>query len=289
MAFSDWGPFEKLVDDLAPACAGATSFESFDSTVRGGRADLVDGEYGYDALISRLTDAGDYAGVDVLFEHLRLVALAVPAERYDMGQEWAGLWISADHQGARVCAGERFATLAEWAPLPFGDGEQQATGTAPTEQQLDEATGRWRRYAEQDDEYEYHHTADDVWERSRDGLWHRFHDGAGRWLAYDEPSRTWLDGDQWRPFEQVGTAATAPAATPGTAPEVTPDAEPSDDPSAGDVVVTAMATEFETVVAGVRDMGITQDELSDDEIFELFGQRAGQLLAEQVPDMGKQG
>lgn len=277
MAFSDWGPFEKLVDELAPTCAGATSFESFDSAVRGGRADLVDGEYGYDALLSRLTDAGDYVGVDVLFEHLRLVALAVPAERYDMGQEWAGLWISADHQGARVCAGERFASLAEWAPLPFDGGEQRATEADPTEQQLDEATGRWRRFAEQDNEYEYHHTADDVWERTRDGLWHRFHDGVGRWLAYDEPSRAWLDGDQWRPFEEVGTAETAS------------DTAPEDEPSAGDVVVAAMATEFEAVVAGVRDMGITQDELSDDEIFELFGQRAGQLLAEQVPDMGKQG
>jgi hypothetical protein len=250
MAFSDWGPFEKLVDELAPLCAGATSFESFDSAVRGGRPDLVDGEYGYDALIARLTESGDYAGMDALFEHLRL-ALAGATEQDDTGPEGA-------------------------------------TATDAAEQQFDEATGRWRRYVDQDGEYEYHHTADDVWERSRDGLWHRFHDGAGRWLPYDEPSGTWLDGDDWRPFAEVGTAATAPEATPDTAPEVPPDGA-ADEPSAGDVVVAAMAKEYEAVVAGVRDMGVTQDELSDDEIFELFGQRAGQLLAEQVPDMGKQG
>ena len=125
-----------------------------------------------------------------------------------------------------------------------------------------------------------------MWERTRNGLWYRFHDGAGRWLAYDEPSSTWLDGDRWRPFEEVGAAPDVPADVAADVPaEVTAD----DEPSAGDVVVAAMAAEFQTVVAGVRDMGITPDELSDDEIFELFGQRAGQLLAEQVPDMGKQG
>jgi hypothetical protein len=276
MAFSDWGPFEKLVDELAPLCSGATSFESFDDAVRGGRADLVDGEYGYDALMSRLMNSGDYTGVDILFEHLRLVALAGPAEHFDMGPAWAGLWISADHHGAQVCAGLRFAALADWAPLPFDSGEQ-TTGADPAAQQLDEATGRWRRYVEQDDEYEYHHTADDVWERSRDSLWHRFHDRAGRWLAYDEPSGTWLDGDRWRPFEEVG------------APVTVADDEADDEASAGEVVAAALAAEFRTVVAGVRALGVTAEEMSDDEIYELFGQRAQQLLAEQVPDIGKQG
>ena len=272
MAFSDWGSFEKLVDELAPLCSGATSFESFDDAVRGGRADLVDGEHGYDALMSQLMNSGDYTGVDILFEHLRLVALAGPAEHYDMGPEWAGLWISADHQGAQVCAGLRFAALADWAPLPF-DGGTQTTEPDPAAQQLDETTGRWRRYVEQDGEYEYHHTADDVWERSRDGLWHRFHDRAGRWLPYDEASGTWLDGDQWRPVEEVGVPA--PAA--------------DDEPAAGEVVAAAMAKEFQAVVAGVRELGVTPEEMSDDEIYELFGQRAQQLLAEQVPDIGKQG
>jgi len=288
MAFSNWDSYEKLLNELRSICVRADSFESFDSAARGGRPDLVEGEHGYAALVAQLADSGDYSGTDVLFEHLRLVAVAVPAEQYGMGQEWTGLWISADHQGAQVYADDRYAALSAWLPLLLdGDGQttehggrKDAAEADPREQQVDEATGRWRRFAEQDGEYEYHHTRDDVWERERDGLWYRFHDEVRQWMAYDEPSRTWLDGGQWRPYE-LG-AATVADAVPTTEPM------PTSEPSVGDVVVTAMAKEFDAVVKGVRDMGISLDELSDDELFELFGQRAAQLLTEEVPEMGKQ-
>jgi len=281
MTFSDWVAYDKLLNELGTFFARADSLESLRGVLAGDRPDLVDGEHGFTALVTGLSDSGDYSGDSLLFEHLRLVTLAVPAELHGMGEEWAGSWISADHEGARVYAGDRYAALSAWFPLPLDDSAPDAPEADPLVPRLDEATGRWRRFAQQDGEYEYHHLGDDVWERVRDGLWHRHHDGAGRWLAYDEPSRTWLDGGQWRHHDDVGKDAVPDPAPPA-------DAVPTEETPAEDVVLTAMATEYEATVKGVRELGISPDELSDDEIFELFGQRAEQLLAEQVPELGKQ-
>jgi hypothetical protein len=237
MAFSEWEQFENLLNSLEATSAqwsGADSFETFDSVIRVDCANLVDGEHGYANLVTRLMDSGDYADTDELFEHLRLVLLAAPAER------------------------------GETHPGTYRDDEGDAHD--PSEQRFDETTGRWRRLAEQGDEYEYFHSEANVWERVRDDRWHRFHDGVRQWLAYDEASGTWLENNQWRPYEQVGAGI----------------GEQDDD-----VILTAMAKEFDAAVAAVRELGVSDEDLSDDELFDLFEQRSGQLLASEVPELGQ--
>jgi len=61
------------------------------------------------------------------------------------------------------------------------------------EQQFDTTTNRWRQWHEADGEFEYYHNVDGVWERLRDDQWHRRYNDSFGWLAYDEPSQTWLD------------------------------------------------------------------------------------------------
>lgn len=274
MSFTDWDLFEDLFAGLrrdGEQWVAATTFVAFDESVRRGCPALVDGNRGYAELVARLEGSGDYAGrEELLFEHLRMITLAAPAQSYGLGKEWHGYWVSKDVNGADVYASDRYAPADAWSPvelslhaaalqydeeqgLMYHAMEQQwylRDGRTPVwpdesrpggyvdsegnfylrgelqadsledlrEQHFDVESGRWRRFVAQDGEFEYHHTADGVWERWREEQWYRFHDDAGLWLPYHEPSATWLDRNQWRPYEEVGTPYPPVPRSPDPAP-----------------------------------------------------------------------
>jgi hypothetical protein len=214
MAFADWDSYTGLLSSLAAAesaWADATTFAGFDEKVRQSCAALVPKAGGYDELVTRLDDSGDYKNKDALFEHLRTVILAQAANEQELGEGWAGYWISRDRTGGRIYAESRAATA--WASMDApADVEPAADAVLPDphEQQFDQESGRWRRWSA-DGEFEFYHDADGVWERLRGSQWSRHHDSAKRWLPYDRPSGTWLYENAWVPYERVG----APAAGPG--------------------------------------------------------------------------
>ncbi|HET9894047.1 MAG TPA: hypothetical protein VFQ44_03870 [Streptosporangiaceae bacterium] len=103
----------------------------------------------------------------------------------------------------------------------YVNGELQAQGPQDLrEQHFDPETSRWRRWSDEAEGFEYYHNDDGVWERTKDGQWYRKHSNQYGWLAYDEPSVTWLDTTskpvEWRAFEAVGQAriVTPPQAGP---------------------------------------------------------------------------
>lgn len=207
MPFTNWNSFVDLLGKLAAAedqWGGATDFAQFDTLVRSNCTGLVDT---YDKLCGELTASGDYGDRDQLFRHVRIVALARSAKDAGMGADWAGYWVSRDTGDRAVYAESCYAPFAAWAPV----GEQETTGTDTTEQQVDKETGRWRRWDKADSEFEYYHDADAVWERRRDGEWHRFHADVKAWLRYDGPSKTWLYQGEWRAYDAVAGKTVAPA------------------------------------------------------------------------------
>ncbi|WP_042388640.1 hypothetical protein [Streptacidiphilus melanogenes] len=124
----------------------------------------------------------------------------------------------------------------------------------PATMLFDRESGRWRR-ATDSGEYEYHHEADQVWERPGEhGLWLRLHDGTGQWLPYDAPSQTWLYGDQWLAGDLVGSA-----------------------PSLPEEETTRLTRERDTAlraaIADVRAAGLGPEAVTDAEIEALFDQR----------------
>lgn len=327
MSFNGWNSFGDLFEKLAaafPHWSGAATFEEFDELVRGNCASLVGDEGGYDDLLARLEASGAHGGDrDLLFEHVRTAALAIPAAQYaGLGPEWAGFWISRKLRGEEIYASSRYASPPEWAlleisvqaatlqydeetglmydatqwylrdgetvvwphdaqPGAFRDsngnvyvhGELQA-GAAPdlSAQHFDTESGRWRRFLADDNEFEYYHTVDGVWERRREQLWYRLHAGVGRWLPYDEPSRTWLDQGQWRSEEQVGRPET---------PDAGDEAEPAD---ADEQVYTDIVKGIDDVVNAVRALGISAERVTDEELAALFVHRAEEMLIEEVPE-----
>jgi hypothetical protein len=180
-----------------------------------------------------LTASGDYGDANQLFEHIRIAALAAPAEDSGMDAEWAGYWISRDTDDDPVYADSRYAPPGLWTPMSTEadtaetNGEPESVETAAvdlTEQHYDEESGRWRRWNADDSEFEYYHDTDGVWERLRDGTSYRYHDVAEEWLAYDAGSGTWWYEDDWRPFDDVGTT---PEPTEPPAPEMAAEPAPA--------------------------------------------------------------
>jgi len=201
MAFSDWDSFTGLLDKLAAAesnWSDATDFAAFDANVRQNCAALVPNSGGYDELVASLDESGGYASQDTLFAHLRIVILAVPADEQELGEGWAGYWISVDGDGARIYADSRTAAVSAWAALDTADETDEVDETEPAadtdapdlrQQHVDDETGRWRRWSDEAGAFEY------------------YHDGAGQWLPYDSPSATWLYENEWVAYEQVGATA----------------------------------------------------------------------------------
>lgn len=210
MSFADWDSYADLLGRLAAAeslWGTATNFAQFDEKIRLSCPELVNGSGGYDELRTRLVESGDHDDRDLLFEHLRIAALARPAQDYGFGPEWAGYWISKDGKGNEVCADNRGAPPSSWSAVEV-PAQDAATAPDLREQHFDAAKGRWRRWNDTDNEFEHYHNDDGIWERERAGSWHRFHDGAGQWLRYDEPSTTWLHQGRWLRHDEITAPAT---------------------------------------------------------------------------------
>jgi hypothetical protein len=216
------------------------------------------------------------------------------------------------------------AAFRDGAGNTYLHGELQAQAKAdPAAQQFDKETGRWRRRNEPDGEFEYYHSNDGVWERSRQNLWHRYHQDAAQWLPYDEPSQTWLYQGEWHSYDDVTTLARPGPASPvpvspaepvspagpaagdaGPAGEPGPaasDARPAGEssPAAGDQapdeeeededeqILTAMADSVDAAITKIRDLGVSEDEVSDEDIIAMFEQRAEEMLSSELPELGQ--
>jgi len=240
MAFSGWDTYTGLLNKLADAqsnWSGAADFAEFDENIRQNCAALVPNSGGYAELVTRLDESGDYANEDKLFEHLRIVIFAEPANVAELGEDWTGYWISIDGDGAGIYAESRTAATSAWAALADPGDTDESVGpdeteppaadaeADPHEQQFDEDYGRWRRWSD-DGEYEYYHDSDDVWERVLGELFSRHHGDAQEWLPYDEPSKTWLYQNTWVAYDLVGAPDTT--ALPAAADEQGDDGEDED-------------------------------------------------------------
>jgi len=142
---------------------------------------------------------------------------------------------------------------------------------------FDRESGRWRR-GTGSGEYEYHHDADQVWERRGEGgLWLRLHEGTGTWLVYDAPSMTWLSDGQWLPGDSIGVLQIDEAQRDPAVAEAEAEGETPAASSASEQGIAALAEEREAalraVIADVRAAGFTSERVSDAEIEELFDQR----------------
>jgi hypothetical protein len=126
MAFTDWDSYVTLLDAMYEQRGqwdSAGGFAEFDRLVRQNCGGLVGGEgnaevgvYGYDGLASRL---GEEFGGDneLVFEQIRLAALARPAAEYGLGEQWRGYVISTRPDGGEVYAETRFAEPSGWAKI----------------------------------------------------------------------------------------------------------------------------------------------------------------------------
>jgi len=303
MAFSNWDTYRQLLEKLTEQRANwsnSKTYVDFDDAIKANCSEIAaltnaDGMLEYDALLGELSKEF-VDNKDLVYEQLKLVALAVPARDRGLGQEWQGYFVSERANGEEVYATDKFAAPSAWekvevsitalaltydedtglmylgedwflkdgvtqvwedpdAPGEFYDraenryidGELQAPTVLDLRQShFDEETQRWRRWAEEDGEFEYYHQDDGIWERLHDGAWERLHDIAGAalwhrhhsdqfgWMPYDKGSASWLDPftqyTLWRSYSEVGTPLPQPAA-----PEPTPAEEP--------VVVEQLVTE----------------------------------------------
>jgi hypothetical protein len=213
MPFSNWGTYADLLDKLAAAKSSwsdAVDFTQFDDKVRKNCGDLVDG---YTVFSADLIASGDYDDRNLLFQHVRLAALARSAEAAGMGPDWAGYWVSTDLRDQSVYAESRYAPPGSWAAVAAeGGGDVDQVQPDLTVQHYDSDTGRWRRLNAQDNEFEYY-AQDGVWERRSDDTWHRFHVSVKKWLPYDAPSGLWWYADQWRAQDAVAVADRPPTPT----------------------------------------------------------------------------
>lgn len=140
---------------------------------------------------------------------------------------------------------------------------------------FDRGSGRWRRATGSGD-YEYHHEADQVWERrGQQDMWLRRHEATGVWLPYDAPSQTWLSDGQWVPGERVGAAAPDPARGHSE-----PTGHSAPEEQQAETPVRAREDALRAAIEQVRAAGFTVDQVSDAELEKLFDQRVLELRGE---------
>lgn len=246
MPFSNWSGYAELLDKLSAAKSNwtdATDFAQFDEQVRKNCGDLVDG---YAALSADLIASGDYEDRNLLFQHVRIAALAQPAQAAGMGPDWAGYWISTDLRNQSVYAESRYAPPGSWAAVAGEDSGDDADQGEPdlTVQHYDPDTGRWRRLNADANEFEYY-AEDGVWERHSNGTWHRFHADVRKWLPYDARSDLWWYADQWRAQDAVAAADRPPTTTPPV--EKTPESVDTEDDDEIDFAALAEEMVNETI------------------------------------------
>ena len=124
MPFSNWSSYPDLLDDLAEERTrwdSAANFKEFDAAIRDSCPDLVDGPAGYAALAQELMD--DSGGAeDLVFERIKLVALARPAAELGLGPEWQGYFLSERMDGEEVYAADQFAEPSGWVKVEVSSG-----------------------------------------------------------------------------------------------------------------------------------------------------------------------
>ncbi|HEX3648615.1 MAG TPA: hypothetical protein VHV49_09305 [Pseudonocardiaceae bacterium] len=250
MPFSNWGAYADLLGKLSAAKSNwsdAADFTQFDDQVRKNCGDLADG---YAALSADLIASGDYEDRNLLFQHVRIAALAQSAEAAGMGADWAGYWISTDLRNQSVYAESRYASPGSWAAVAGEDGGGDADQGQPdlTVQHYDPDTGRWRRLNTDAHEFEYY-AEDGAWERRSNDTWHRFHAGVEKWLPYDARSGLWWYADQWRAQDAVAAAdrPPTPASSVDTAPDSSVDTEADEDDDEIDFAALAEQMVNETI------------------------------------------
>ena len=255
MAVPDWPAYVWFLDGLAlqrDKWAGSKTLAEFDTAVRTYCAELLgaatEGQAdppGYTALAKALAE--EFVEPETVYAQIRLAALAVPARELqpDLDEDWAIWWLSERVDEATVCGASRFEPPDQWEdfdePAPgaepesgldqdpeslseFEDDEsededaldsQAAETVRPPGQELDPVENRWRRLDPADDEYEYYHNTDGVWERKRGQTWYRRHERVAQWLPYsdDGQRKLWYFDGKWSVYDDVNpqTATTAPA------------------------------------------------------------------------------
>jgi hypothetical protein len=158
----------------------------------------------------RFAATSDWAPLEVSVQALTLqyddeTGLMYDAEHWYLTDGRTEVWADAD------------GTFGDQDGNRYVKGVLQAESVADLrEQQFDATTNRWRQWHAADEEFEYYHNVDGVWERLRDSQWHRRYNDSFGWLAYDESTETWLDPTRptptWRPHGEVGAAVAAAAA-----------------------------------------------------------------------------
>ena len=120
MALSDWTVYVPLLDALREQSGNwgsSKNFTEFDEAITRTNADFRGGEgssynqCGLDSLVEELLK--DFVGnYDLVYEQIRLAALAI--ERPDLGEDWAGCFVSKKSDGTDVWAESRYAAPASW-------------------------------------------------------------------------------------------------------------------------------------------------------------------------------
>jgi hypothetical protein len=350
MTFTSWDRYADLlvkIGEERDSWIDTRSLAEFDERIRNRHSALVDGDRGFAALLTELHQEFP-SDENLVYEQIKLVALARSGTSLGLGEEWNGYVVSERIDGTQAYSVDRYAPPSHWARLevPTGalslvhdketglmydsenwylrdgttvvwpdpnrpgvfydaesntyvHGEPEAASVADLrEQHFDEESGRWRRYSDEGSAFEYYHDKDGAWERWHDDLRHRLHDGAGRWLAYDENSETWLHDNEWRSYDAVtnpvpvtNPAPVAPATETVTPPtgdvpvtEAGQDDEPVTAVETADEFMAVVASSFEEAVAAIRAEDISEEEVSDDEIFALFEEHVEQRLASEIPE-----
>lgn len=122
-----------------------------------------------------------------------------------------------------------------------------------------------------------------LWRRlAPNGTFEFVHDGVQQWLNYDAASESWFDGDQWVSYEQVGQVRQP---DPQTAAHEDRGAEAADTDADAwtqgleKQIADLRAEGLRNVLAAIRAQGVTEEQVSDAEICDLFDERMREQLA----------
>jgi hypothetical protein len=121
MAFSNWDTYRQLLEKLTERRADwskSKTYADFDEAIRARCSEIAaltnaDGVLEYDSLLGELTKEF-VDDKDLVYEQLKLVALAIPAEDRGLGPEWHGYFVSERANGEEVYATDRFAIPSSW-------------------------------------------------------------------------------------------------------------------------------------------------------------------------------
>jgi hypothetical protein len=165
---------------------------------------------------------------------------------------------------------------------------QAPTVTDLRKTHFDQEQQRWRRWSDAGGEFEYYHNEDGEWERLRpddngNDQWYRYHSAQQGWLRYDRVSDYWLDPqqNQWCKHGDIGAAVTPPASDTRTA---VGDQVPEDD-EFDEMISSSLESGVIATIEAIREAGVSEDELSDEEIAALFEASVEEMAAAEIPEL----